>query len=149
MRRTKKIRVPRKSGVGGLFAVPVLVELAADSGETGMLDGRTTRVLASPVAQGAHARVLRLPISTDGPCVDPSPQAEAVGPFANDRVPFDIDDIMTVDEIAAVLHVPRRWIIRHTRKLPFVRQMSRKKYVCSRVRLRQWLASRPNSPRGV
>jgi len=66
-----------------------------------------------------------------------------------DGVPFDVGDIMTVEEIAAALHVPREWIVRRARKLPFVRKLSRKKYACSRIRLRQWLASRPGWPNGA
>lgn len=147
MRRTKQIRVPRRSGVAGLYAVPLLVELAADSGNAGILDGRTTRVLTGPLAQGAHRAVYRLPISPDvAISEDLSENVEAVG---EDGVPFDVDDIMTVEEIAAALHVPRQWIVRRARKLPFVRKLSRKKYACSRIRLRQWLASRPGSPNGA
>jgi hypothetical protein len=148
MRRTNKGRVPRRSGVAGLDAVPLLLEVAADSGDAGILDGRTTQVLAGPVEQGAHGPVVKLPISTIVRRSDPSSHSGERS-AENGSVPFDIDDIMTVDEIAAVLHVPRRWIIRRARKLPFVRQMSRKKYACSRIRLRQWLASRPGSPNGL
>ncbi len=149
MRRTNRDRVPRRSGVAGLYAVPLLLEVAADSGEAGILDGRTTQVLAGPVAQGAHGPLVKLPISTIVTRSGPSSHWDREGSAENGSVPFDIDDIMTVDEIAAVLHVPRRWIIRRARKLPFVRQMSRKKYACSRIRLRQWLASRPGSPNSL
>jgi hypothetical protein len=46
-------------------------------------------------------------------------------------------------------YVPRRWIIRKARRLPFVIRLSRKKYVCSRIALQRWLASRPSYTNGA
>jgi hypothetical protein len=51
--------------------------------------------------------------------------------------------------VAAVLHAPRRWIIRKARRLPFVIRLSRKKYICSRTALRRWLASRLSYTRAL
>ena len=42
-------RVPRRSGVGGLFAVPGLVELLADPEQIGVLDAHTRRALKTQV----------------------------------------------------------------------------------------------------
>lgn len=148
MRRTKQISAPRTSGVVGLYAVPVLVELAADPSKAGMLDGRTARVLTGPLSNGASGLVYGLPLP--GGFIESGDATRTDGSDLSyeDGVAFDADDITTVEEIADILHAPRRWIIRKARRLPFVKQMSRKKYVCSRIRMRQWLASRPG-PSGV
>jgi hypothetical protein len=142
MRRTKQIGAPRTPGVAGLYAVPVLVELAADPSKAGMLDGRTTRVLAAPLSNGAGPLVYGLPLPGGFIESEDATRTDGSDLSYEDGVAFDADDITTVEEIAEILHVPRRWIIRKARRLPFVKQMSRKKYVCSRIRMRQWLASR-------
>lgn len=142
MRRTKQIGAPRTSGVAGLYAVPVLVELAADPSKAGVLDGRTTRVLTAPLSSGAGPLVYGLPFPGGFLESEDAPRTDGSDLSHEDGIAFDADDITTVEEIAKILHVPRRWIIRKARRLPFVKQMSRKKYVCSRIRMRQWLASR-------
>jgi hypothetical protein len=136
MRRTKDIRVPRRSGAAGLVAVPMLVKVAAGPSKAGMPDERKAQERASGSANGTVYRLLAYDDADDS-VTEAFP---ADGCDHEDGIQFDLDDLITVEEVAAVLNVRRQWIIR--RKLPFVRQMSRKKYVCSRVRLRLWLASR-------
>ena len=135
-------RVPRRSGVGGLYAVPVLVELAVDPGDTGVPNERTARVFRSKELNASVPLICRLPMSRS---VDDEPngafEIESLTANGHRTLP-DLDDIATVEEVAAALHVPRRWIIRKARRLPFVIRLSRKKYVCSRIALQRWLASR-------
>ncbi|MGH7933612.1 MAG: helix-turn-helix domain-containing protein [Candidatus Binataceae bacterium] len=141
-------RVPRRSGVAGLYAVPVLVELAVDP-DTGVPNERTARVLRSRKLNASVPLIWRLPSSR---AVDDEPNGafEIETPTADGhRTLPDLDDIATVEEVAAALHVPRRWIIRKARRLPFVIRLSRKKYVCSRTALRRWLASRPSYTKGA
>jgi hypothetical protein len=112
--------VPRRSGVGGLYAVPVLVELAVDPGDTGVPNERTARVLRSKELNASVPLICRLPSSR---AVDDEPNG-ALGieaPTADGpRTPPDLDDIATVEEVAAALQVPRRWIIRKARRLPLL-----------------------------
>jgi hypothetical protein len=142
-------RVPRRSGVAGLYAVPVLVELAVDP-DTGVPNERTARVLRSKELNASVPLFCRLPSSR---AVDDEPNGafEIEAPTADGHRTLlpDLDDIATVEEVAAALHVPRRWIIRKARRLPFVIRLSRKKYVCSRTALRRWLASRPSYAKGA
>lgn len=51
---------------------------------------------------------------------------------------------LSADEAAAILHKPRRWLFRNSRRLPFVRRVSRKTLVYSKARLERWLAIRRN-----
>jgi hypothetical protein len=142
-------RVPRRSGVGGLYAVPVLVELAVDPGDIGVPNERAARVFRSKELNASVPLIWRLPSSR---AVDDelSGAFEIEAPTADGhRTLPDLNDIATVEEVAAALHVPRRWIIRKARRLPFVIRLSRKKYVCSRSALQRWLASRPSYTKGA
>jgi hypothetical protein len=115
---------------------------------SGVLGERTTRVVGDESQAGRAGPVIyRLPISGNSGVSDDG--TRAVGTMAEDGIPFDIDDIMTVEEVARVLHVRREWIIKRSRRLPFIKQMSRKKYVCSRIRLRHWLAARNGPVKGT
>ena len=145
MRDTKGIRVPRRSGGVGLVAVPMLVELAADPRRAGIPDERRAQERASGSTNGPSAPIYRLVVYDDS--------EEAVNGVLGcsgirareEQIPFDLDDLITVEDVAAVLHVRRQWLIRKARKYPFVKRLSRKKYVCSRLRLIRWLASGSNS----
>jgi predicted DNA-binding transcriptional regulator AlpA len=52
------------------------------------------------------------------------------------------DDLLTLDETAAVLRVSRRWLYRHARQLPFARKLSPKVLRFSRSGAARWLAGR-------
>ena len=140
MRHTRDIRVPRRSGVEGLYTVSRLVELAVVLREAGKPDERRWQERTSDAANEQGYPVYRL-LVCDYP-QDPADRVPAECSSAKeDRLPFGLDDLVTVEEVAAVLHVTRQWIVRRARKLPFLKHISRKKYVCSRILFRRWLAA--------
>jgi len=52
------------------------------------------------------------------------------------------DELLTVEEAAMLLRRSRRWLWRHKKSLPFVRQISGKSLLCSKNDLAAWLATR-------
>lgn len=56
--------------------------------------------------------------------------------------PPEVDDWITVDEAAGVLHHNRRWLYRNAANLPFVRRVSRKSLLCSESGIKKWMAAR-------
>jgi hypothetical protein len=52
------------------------------------------------------------------------------------------DQMLTVDETAALLRRKRRWIYSHADSLPFVRRLSPRSLLCSRKGVERWLAAR-------
>ena len=52
------------------------------------------------------------------------------------------DDLLTVDEAAAMLRVSPRWLYRHAKTLPFTRKLSPKVLRFSRAGMLRWLAPR-------
>ena len=135
-------RVPRRSGVAGLFAVPRRAEAAADPSRAWVLDARTARVL-SDVPLGVIVEAICRFVEPRS-YVDPN-QSLSEGGSADAQ---DLDDVISLDEAARILNVERSWIIRNASKLPFVRRLSRKNSVCSRSALKRWVATRPSSARG-
>ncbi len=59
-----------------------------------------------------------------------------------------LDDVASIEEVVEIIGKERRWIIRNAADLPFVTRISRKHYVCSRIALRRWLATRPRALKG-
>jgi hypothetical protein len=57
----------------------------------------------------------------------------------------DAGDLITVAEAAATLRRSRRWIWRHKRKLPFVREISARSLLCSKRGIAAWLSARAAS----
>ena len=75
--------------MGGLYAVPVLVELAVDPGDTGVPDERAARVFRSEELNASVPLICRLPSSRG---VDDEPN----GAFGIDlRQPMDIEHCRT------------------------------------------------------
>ncbi len=140
MRHTRDLRAPRRSGVEGLYTVPRLVELAVVPREAGKPDERRWQERTSDAANEQGSPIYRL-LVCDYPQGPANGAATDCGVTEEDRLPYDLDDLVTVEELAAVLHVTRQWIVRRARKLPFVKHISRKKYVCSRILFRRWLAT--------
>jgi excisionase family DNA binding protein len=54
----------------------------------------------------------------------------------------DRDALLTPDEAAAMIGVNRRWLYRHSAKLPFTRRISRKSLRFSEAGLHRWLAAK-------
>jgi hypothetical protein len=137
MRHAKRFRVPRTSGAARLVA-----ELVVDPRKGGTLDKRRTQTHASGSENGPVAPVYRLLVLDDS---EQSTNEDALpGSASNESIPFDLDDIITVEEVSSALHVRREWIIRRWRKYPFIRRLSRKKYIGSRLILRRWLTNGPS-----
>jgi len=55
---------------------------------------------------------------------------------------FDEDRLMTADEVAATLGVPKRWVQRRARRLPFARLISAHAVRYSWAGLKRWLEHR-------
>jgi hypothetical protein len=139
MRHAKGFRVPRTSGAARLVA-----ELVVDPRKGGTLEERRTQTHASGSKNGSVAPVYRLLVLDDSERPAPTGSLRVA-----DNIPFDLDDIITVEEVCVALHVRRQWIIRKARRLPFVKRLSRKKSICSKLLLRRWLASEPGLPGAV
>jgi len=140
--------VPRRSGEVGLYAVPRLEELAADPSKAGVLDTRTARIVAAKALGVLAASLFRL-LEADA-ASDANQyafRAQRNGSGAGCAAPASLDDVLKVEEAAAILGKPRRWIIRNAAELPFVTRVTRKHYICSRRALQRWLATRPHPPR--
>ncbi len=134
-------REPRRSGGAGLVAVPIVVELAVESQGAGMPDERRAQQHTS--ANRLVSPLYRLLLYDEGAAGASGAEARDDPTGWEQELPFAIPDIITVEEVADGLHVRRDWLIRKakTRKYPFLKRMSRKKYCCSRILLRRWLAS--------
>jgi len=64
------------------------------------------------------------------------------------RTVTDTDNLLTAEQAAQIIGVKRRWIYRHSAKLPFTRRISRKNFRFSEASLRRWIAARkPDSRR--
>lgn len=139
-------RVPRRSSEAGLYTVPRLEELAAEPGKAGVLDTRTARIIAGK-ALGIFAASLYRLFET----AEVNEAGLTALPLGRDSLARGggaapgLDDVATVEEVATIIGKPRRWIIRNAANLPFVIRVTRKHYICSKVALQRWIASRPRS----
>jgi hypothetical protein len=52
------------------------------------------------------------------------------------------DRMLSLEQAAEVLQQTPEWIRRHAKRLPFVRRISRKRFLCSETGLNRWLANR-------
>ncbi len=98
------VRVPRRSGVGELYVVPRLEELAVDPGVAGVLDAHTLDALTATAIialNGLLSRKLSLIAEMSGarPVVEP-------------------DRLITAKEVAKRLGVSPAWVY-HRKQLPF------------------------------
>jgi hypothetical protein len=110
--------------IGSLKSVPGLDQIAADSYCLAGLSPKTLAALA-----GRAAAVLAAISSAQMICA-----IENSGSSENDRM-------LEVDEAAALLHKPRRWLFEHAKSLPFAIRVSRKVLLCSEAGLKKWLAA--------
>lgn len=142
-------RAPRRSGEEGLYRVPRWEELVADPSQAGMLDVQTARIVATKALgvfmasffrslEGNDSRIFDDPVGQTREC-------RRDGTANVFRAFPDLDDIVSVEQVATILGKPRSWIIRRAGILPFVTRLSRKHYICSRIALRRWLANRPHT----
>jgi len=56
--------------------------------------------------------------------------------------PDEADEMLTVEEAAALLRCQPRWVWRHKKRLGFVRQTGPRSLLCSKRGIENWLASR-------
>jgi hypothetical protein len=138
-------RVSRKLSDEGLYTVPRLEELAADPGKAGVLDARTARIIAAKALGVFAASLYRLFEAVDESDSDNDTRGTPAGRDGPSRTLPGLDDVASVEEVAGIIGKPRRWIIQNAANLPFVTRVSRKHYVCSRIALRRWLATRPRA----
>jgi hypothetical protein len=137
-------RVPRRSGEAGLYGVPRWEELVADPSQAEVLDVRTARIVATKALTVFVACLYRSLEGGDGPGIEACRMSLCSNGPANSSSPVPpLDDILSVEEVASILRKPRRWVIRHAARLPFVIRISRKHFICSKLALRRWLAARP------
>ncbi len=144
-------RVLRRSGEAGLYSVPRWEELVADPSRAGVLDAHTARIVATKALSVFMASFCRLLEAGEGDnLADRAGETPARrdGPSSSTRSLPELDDVVSVEDVAGILGKPRRWIIQNAASLPFVTRVSRKHYVCSRIVLRRWLASRPRALKG-
>jgi hypothetical protein len=52
------------------------------------------------------------------------------------------DHNLTIEEAAALIRRSTKWIYRHRARLPFVRKLGPRSYICSQNALNRWLARR-------
>ncbi len=139
-------RVSRRPGEEGLYAVPRWEDLVADPSKAGVLDARTARIVAAKALGVFAASLYRLFDAADKSDSDGelgvSPQWRDA---SRSRTLPELDDVASIEEVAEIIGKERRWIIRNAADLPFVTRISRKHYVCSRIALRRWLATRPRA----
>ncbi len=140
--------VPRSSGEAGLYTVPRWEELVADPSMAGVLDARTARIVAAKALGVFAASLYRLFEAADKSDSDGElggTPAWRDGPASSSRNLPGLDDVASIEEVVEIIGKQRRWIIRNAANLPFVTRVSRKHYVCSRIALRRWLATRPRA----
>ena len=144
-------RGPQESGVAGLFVVPRWEDLVADPSRAGVLDTHTARIVATQALGVFMASFCRL-LEAGGTDNLGDEAAQVAGwrdgPSNSSTILPELDDVVSVEEVAGILGKPRRWIIQNAARLPFVTRVSRKHYVCSKIVLRRWLATRPRAPKG-
>ena len=72
---------------------------------------------------------------------EPQPHRPTTDP-ASTAPAWSADNLLTIDEAAAMLRVSPRWLYRHATTLPFSRKLSRKVLRFSRAGIARWLATR-------
>jgi hypothetical protein len=59
-----------------------------------------------------------------------------------DKIDNEKGDWITVADAPTILHESPRWIFRNSRRLPFVRKITRKNWLISRSELLRWIDTR-------
>ena len=91
----------------------------------------------NPDTERALLAALRAAFGSGGESV---PDVSA--PVAVKTPAWSSEDLMTVDEAAAVLNLSPRWLYRHAKTLPFSRKLSRKVLRFSRAGVARWLVTK-------
>jgi predicted DNA-binding transcriptional regulator AlpA len=115
--------------VKSLALVPSLDEIARNPHCVAGLPQSSVRDLLRRLAVAQSILVVEL-----GP-EESSRQSEATGQAEDDRM-------LTAKEAAELLRRSPRWLYRNRKKLPFVRPLSTRSFLCSERGIRQWLNRR-------
>jgi helix-turn-helix protein len=108
-----------------LSTLPTLDDIARDPAQTCALSPKMRSELI--VRASAIIALLAAPMIAE-PSSPPAPEPD--------------DTMLTVEEAAKLIRRDRRWIWRHKKTLPFVKQISGKSLLVSKRGLERWLASR-------
>jgi hypothetical protein len=109
-----------------MIAVPTLDELARDPARAvGLPIEALAGLLAKHAAAGSALGAALLLSNSRNPQI---------------RTPDPDDEMLEPDEAATLLHRKPRWIYRNEHRLPFVRRISAKSVLCSKMGLLRWLA---------
>jgi hypothetical protein len=119
-----------------------LEELVVDPGLARVLDGYTARIVATK-ALSVFATTLLCILEQDS-----ESKSLRGGDHGRAKLP-DLDDIISIEEVAVLIGKSRRWIIRNAKILPFVIRTSHKQYSCSKLLLRKWIARIQLSKGGI
>jgi predicted DNA-binding transcriptional regulator AlpA len=97
-------RVPRRSGVAGLYVVPRLEELAVDPGIAGVLDAHTLDGLTTTAIMALGGLISR--------------KLSLIAEMAAAKPEVELDRLITAKEVAKRLGVSCVWVY-HRKDLPF------------------------------
>jgi hypothetical protein len=113
-----------------IASVPSLDDIARDPRCIAALERTSLSALLvrSAVVQSAIAAQL---VSLEGYAVP-----------ARELAPDVDDQMLTVDEAAAILRRKPQWIYRNAARLPFVKRISPKSLLCSKNGISRWFAAR-------
>ena len=125
------MRDERPASFDALLADPAALSRVSLEQAAALL-GRLATVQALLTERAALGRIVA---GAEQP-LSPAPGPAAPAPAWSEA------DLLTVDEVAAMLRVPKGWVYRHAKTLPFTRKLSPKKLRFSRAGLLRWLASR-------
>lgn len=100
------------------------------------IDGLSREELASLIGAAVTRWLLMMPTNPAPSLAGPQDEAK--------RIVAD-DEMLKVEEAAALIRRTPRWIYRHVHKLPFVVRISPKALLCSKRGIQSWLTSKPGN----
>jgi hypothetical protein len=100
------------------------------------IDGLSREELASLIGAAVTRWLLMMPTHPASSLAGPQDEAK--------RIVAD-DEMLKVEEAAALIRRTPRWIYRHVHKLPFVVRISPKALLCSKRGIQTWLTSKPTN----
>jgi hypothetical protein len=119
--------------IANLQNAPSTVALSLDALDVTALSALTPLQLAA-LAQRLAALLASISIAQ---FQHASAQADAKD--ARDATPTRMID---ADEAAAILKRPRRWLFTHSRRMPWIKRLSRKVILIDEAGMHRWIASR-------
>ena len=117
--------------MGSPSAVPSLDDIARDP-----------RCLAALERPSLSALLMRNAVVQSALAAQLAAIDAGAGGSAKESLPESDDEMLRIDEAAAMLRRRPQWIYRNAGRLPFVKRISRKSLLCSKNGISKWLASR-------